>query len=404
MPGIYNPTSQFTGGAEFAINGWMSGWKAQPIVMPIEPWWRPGDLTFVQPGAKLITRQSVPVHAPGVQPWDGAWQFSTPTGLFIECHRAIWQKGVKANIIKLAEFDESAFDMSPATMAIELGNNPGLCLVAILNGCFSGVPQDAAGNPFPPELGIIATDQVYGGSLAVVDGDTGNYKLVNPADPSFMSASKWFNAHENFDVTDPTDYVPVLENMQQRRAMNGIELQIGDEGLELWVNFGRKERVRLLLEVFRELAQSGIVTPYVIQAGVNNTAVNSMVKSYNDQVLFGAQTNPVFGRMKVRALTGLRSDLACVVAPRPAALPQYSAFVYAHGGQVGQYAIQTDPAAMRADTVPHIAVYQWTQQSPMFFGVPGTSAGDIGISMLLNEGFASVSGLLFEYLFTGSAS
>jgi hypothetical protein len=401
---IYNPEAQFTGGAAYAINGWLSGWKARPIVMPIDPWWRPGDLTFVQPAAKLITRQSIPVHAPGVQPWEGSWQFSTPTGLFLECHRALWQKGVKANILKLAEFDEGAFDMSPETMAIELGNNPGYCLVAIVNGCYSGTPQDAAGNVLPPELHIIATDQVYGGKLAVVDGDTANYKLVNPASPTFLPDQKWFNAHENFDVTDPQAYIPVLENMQTRKAMNGVELGIGDEGLEMWINFGRKERVRQLLEVFRELAQSGIVTPVVVSAGFNTTAVNSLVTSYNDQVVFGTQTNPVYGRMKVRALTGLRSDLACIVSKRPSPLPQYSAFIYAHGGQVGQYAIQTDPAAMLADTVPHIAVFQWNQQSPMFFGVPGTSSGDIGISMLLNEGFAAVSGLLFEYLFSGDAS
>lgn len=401
---IYNAETQFTGGAAYAINGWLSGWKAMPIVMPINPWWRPGDLTYVQPAAKLVVRQSIPIHAPGVQAWEGNWQFSTPTGKFLECHRALWQKGTKANILKLAEFDESAFDMAPSTMAIELGNNPGYSLVAILNGCYSGTAQDAAGNVYPPELRIIATDQVYGGKLAVKSGDTANYKLVNPADPSFMTGQKWFNAHENFDVTDPKQYVPVLENMQTRKAMNGVELGIGDEGLELWINFGRKERVRQLLEVFRELAQSGIVTPYIETAGVNMTGVNGLVTSYNQQVLFGTQTNPIFGRMKVRAVTGLRSDLAALVAPRPAPLPQYSAFIYAHGGQVGQYAIQTDPAAMQADTVPHVAIYQWTQQSPMFFGVPGTSAGDIGISMLLNEGFAAVSGLLFEYLFSGAAS
>ncbi len=56
------------------------------------------------------------------------------------------------------------------------------------------------------------------------------------------------------------------------------------------------------------------------------------------------------------------------------------------------------------DKVPHVATFIWDQKSAMFFGVPGTCAGDIGISNILNEGFASVSGLLFEYCFTGSAS
>lgn len=403
--GIYDPTAQFTGGAEFAINGWMSGWKAQPVVMPIEPWWRPGDLTFVQPAAKLVTRQSIPIHAPGVEPWNGAWTFGRPTGKFIECKRALFQKGTKANTIELAEFDVGAFSMAPAAMAIELGNNPGIMLAAILNGCYSGTPQDSAGNALPAQLKLIGTDQVYGGNLAVKSGDSANYKLVNPGDPTLFTADKWWNAHESFDFTDPKSYVAALENMQIRKAMNGVELGLGNEGLELWVSFSRLERVRLLMETFRELAQSGIVTPFIETAGINTTGVNTLVESYNQQILFGTQPNPVFGRMKVKGIHGMRSDLACIVAPRPSPLPQYSAFVYAHGGAVGQYAIQTDPAAMQADTVPHIAVYQWTQQSPMFFGgAPGTSAGDIGISMLLNEGFASVSGLCFEYLFSGSAS
>jgi hypothetical protein len=402
--GIYDPSTQFPAGSQssYAIHGWLQGWSAQPIAMPIDPWWRPGDLTFVQPSAKLEMAQSIPIHKPGVQDWGGSWEFSEPSGLFIHGRRSMFQKGTKANIFSMAEFDYTAFDMSGATMAVELGNNPGYQLVSIVNGCYSGTPQDAAGNVVPLQRKIIGKDQIYGGNLCVKEGDTANYKPVNPADLSI--GTPWYNGHENFDVTNPQHYIAALENMQQRCAMNGVELGIGDGGLELWINFGRKERAKLILEVFEQLAQSGVVTPHVVSSGVNTTAVNSLVTSYNDQVVFGTQTNPVFGRMKVRAVTGLRSDLACIVAPRPAPLPQYSAFIYMHGGSVGEYAIQEDPAAMMNDKVPHVAIYQWDQKSPMFFGVPGTTAGDVGISMLLNEGFAAVSGLLFEYLFTGSAS
>lgn len=395
--GIYDPTTQFPGDAQYAINGWLGGWRAQPIVKPIDPWWRPGDLTFVQPGAKLVSRTSIPIHAPGLQPWKGAFEFGQTSGLFMKVERAMFQKGTKANLFSMAEFDPGAFDMAPETMAVEIGNNPGLALVAILNGCYSGTAQDAAGNVLPAQLKISATDQIYGGNLAVLSTDT--KKLVNPGDPSFLSAEAWYNAHQNFAIDVP-NIVTVLQNQQQRRAMNGIELGLGDEGLELWVPYASKESARILVEVMRELAGSGIVSPDLTTYQVDTGGANTT----NQQIIFGSQTNPVYGRMKVRAIHGMRSDLWCIVSPRPKPSPEFSAFLYAHGGQVGEYAIQTNPAALMADTVPHIAVYQWTQQSPMFFGVPGTQAGDIGISMLVNEGFAAASGLLFDYCFTGAAS
>jgi hypothetical protein len=402
--GIYDPQTQFPAGSQsaYAVHGWLQNWSAQPIFMPVDPWYRPGDLTFIQPNAKLEMSQSVPIHKPGVQDWEGRWEFSEPSGLFIHCKRSMFQKGTKANIFAMAEFNYNSFDMTGATMAIELGNNPAYQLVGIVNGCYSGVAQNAAGAAYPKQRKIIAKDQIYGGNLCVKQGDTANYKPVNPCDPSV--GTPWYNGHENFDVTNPQHYVAALENMQQRCAMNGVELNIGDEGLELWINFGRKERAKLILEVFQQLAQSGIVTPIVVSTGQNTTAVNSLLTSYNDTVIQGTQTNPVFGRMKVRAVTGLRPDLAVIVAPRPAPLPQYSAFIYMHGGAVGEFGIQDDPAALMNDKVPHIATFVWDQKSPMFFGVEGTTAGDIGVSNILTEGFASVSGLLFEYLFTGSAS
>ncbi len=395
--GIYDPNSQFPGNASYAVNGWLGGWRAKPITMPIDPWWRPGDLTFVQPGAKLTSRTVLPIHAPGLQPWQGGFEFQQTSALFMVVERGMWQKGTKANLFSMAEFDPGAFDMSPETMSIEIGNNPGLALVAILNGCFSGTPQNAAGTALNPLLKVTAKDQIYGGNLAVLTG--GTKKPVNPADLTFLPGDAWYNAHENFAITAP-NILTAIQNQQTRKAMNGIELGIGDEGLEIWVPYGSKEQTRILVEVMRELAGSGVITPdlttYLVDTGGSPAT--------NQQVLFGGQTNPVFGRAKVRAIHGMRSDLWCVVSPRPKPAPEFSAFLYAHGGQAGQYAIQTDPAAMAADTVPHIAVYQWTQQSPMFFGVPGTQAGDIGISMLVNEGFASASGLLFDYCFTGAAS
>jgi hypothetical protein len=125
------------------------------------------------------------------------------------------------------------------------------------------------------------------------------------------------------------------------------------------------------------------------------------------QVIYSVQDNPVFGRAKVRAISGMRSDMWHVVSPRPQPLPQYSLFIHAIGGNVGEYAIQDDPSSLGGDTVPHIAVFQFPAgaQSPMFTGaMKGTQAGDIGIAMILNEGYAFGSGLLIDSCFTGYAS
>lgn len=418
--GLWDPSTQFSGDALYAVNGWLAGWKANPIVRPIEPWYRPGDLTAVYPGAKLVSRAAIPIHKPGLEPWDGAWHFAKNSGLYIKVERGMLQKGTKVNMMTAAEFDVSAFDMSPETMAIEIGNQDALALVACLNGCYSGTPQDAAGNVLPAQLKITCYDQIYGGNgsvgqgsgtngsgtLAVKSGDTTHYKPVNPARDAMGASSGWYNARENFDFQNAQSYVAALENMAARKAMNDVELGLTSRGgLELWIAPSLYERARLLFEVFEQLANSGVVSPYFATAGVNTTGVNSLVESFNQQALFGGQTNPVFGRLKVVPVTGLRTDLAVLVAPRPLPKPEYSLFMLAHGGQLGQYEIQTEPNAMQADTVPHIAVFPWTQTNgPMFFGSNGNAAGDIGISMIVNTGAAAVSGLLMEFLFSGSAS
>ncbi len=459
----YNPTTQFpSGGARQAISGWLDDWTAEPIVQPIDPWYRPGDLTFVQPGAKLISYVDVPVHTPGAQGWGGTWEFDENTGIILQVSRSMWQKGTKANTFKIAEWDPSAFSMAPETMGIELGNVAPYALVALLNGAFGGVPVDRNGNKIDNADVMICSDQIYGGSLAVLpttatttplggiapwitsqayvlgqkvtssgnvytagagapgtsgatapsgtttssDGTiTWTYlfaatqqaqKLVNPANPGFLSGSSWYNCHESFAIT-VDNIVAAITNQQIRLAMNGVELGIGDEGLEIWVPFASKEKVRQLVEVFRQLPGVGASNSAAIQVPITGLS--------NSQVIFSAQDNPIFGRLKVRAISGMRSDLWCVVSPRPRPRPQYSLFLHAQGGKVGQWGIQTDGAAMAADKVPHIWVKQWTEDSAMFAGaMKGTVAGDVGITMLLNEGFAFGSGLLIDVCFTGLAS
>jgi hypothetical protein len=357
------------------------------------------------PGAKLLNDVNIPLpSSPGLSPFEGRWVFKEGANTFARVTRGMWITGAKINVFNAAEITFNSWDKQPQVLAIEIGNNPALMGAYLLNGCYSGTPQNAAGTVIKHPGLALCKDQIYGGNIAVKFGDTANYKQAHPLDSSV--GTNWWNAHENFDVTNPQSITQALENLQSRQAMNAVELGLGTgDGLEFLINFGRYERVRQLLEVFQQLAQSGIVAPVVVQSGVNNTAVNTLVQSYNDQILYGPQTNPHFGRMKVKGVTGLRSDLSVITCPRPTAGPETSMFMYAHGGQVGDYAVQEDPTAMRADTVPHIAVYQWTQQSPMFAGVmEGTQAGDLGLSMIVNEGMTWLTGVTCEFMFTGSAS
>lgn len=455
MPPPYDPRSQFpSDGGKYAITKWMGNFQCEPIVQPIDPWFRPGDLTSVQTGAKLYNHASVPIHKPGAEAWDGHFSFDEPSGLYIDCNRSLFKKGTKANLFKIANFDVGSFDRSPLTMGIELGNVAPLSFVALLNGAFSQTPRDKSGNPVANGGLMICRDQIYGGSLAVLNTtdlpawvtstayakgqlvtSNGNIyssgsaatsgptaptgtttssdgtitwtfimtaaqqalKIVNPANPADFSGQGWYNAHQNFPIT-PDNIELAIINQQTRPAMNGVEIGLGDEGIEIWVPFASKEKTRQLLEVFRQLPGTG---------ATGSTPVQVPITGGGSQVIYSVQDNPVFGRAKVRAITGMRSDLWCVVSPRPKPMPQYSLFVHAIGGNVGEYQIQDDPTAMGGDTVPHIAVFQFPAgaQSPMFTGaMPGTVAGDIGIQMLLAEGYAFGSGLLIDLCYTGYAS
>lgn len=453
---VYDPRSQYTGtaGGTYAISRWLSEWGGQPYFKPIDPWY--GPQTRVVTGAKLINHGSVPMHKPGVSGWRGKFVFDEPTGIYVSCNRALYTKGTKGNLLRMADFDVSAFDKSPQTMSIELGNNAPWNFVAMLNGAMTGIPVDSAGNrPDNWEL-VVLRDQIYGGSLAVLPSASfpawvattgyvvgqkvsngGNLyicttagtsagsggptttasaitdntvvwkylfassaqaaKLVNPANPDFMSSITWTNAYESLAIT-PDNIVSVIVNQQKRRAMNGVELGLGDEGVELWVPFSSKEQCRQLVEVMRQLPGTGAtgVTPRQVTHNVGTAS----------SVIYSVMDNPVFGRAKVRAISGLKDTRWCVVSPKPAGMPDNTCDLFVHtlGGSVGEWAIQDDPTAMGGDKVPHLSVFQFPAgtQSPMFVGaMEGTVAGDVGIAMLLAEGYASGTGVLVDFCDTG---
>jgi hypothetical protein len=408
VAGVFDPYSHFTGPQALAVSKFLGAWKANPIVKAIDPWHRPGELTHVVPGAPLKSYVDIPLHTPGLQRFSGRFTFDQNSGRIATVERGAWQKGSKCNEFQGAEYDIGRWSKAPGTVAIEIGNNAPLSLVYILNGCYAGTPKNAAGTAIylpgttTVDPALTAYEQVYFDfsqqkPLVVLDSDSANHRPVNPFDLNFMSGSKWYNAKENTLLTAP-NITAAIKNLQQRRAMNGIELNL-DEGLEIWVPYSLKEDARLLMEVFRQLPGTGTASP----ANATQVAVDG--GGGISQVIYSVQDSPVFGRAKVRAISGMRSDLWCIVAPNVLREPSMSLFMHVHGGNVGEYAINEEPAKPDNNTVPHIWVYPWAKGSPLWAGtMEGSKAGDIGITMMVNEGFAAMTGLLLEARFTGAAS
>ncbi len=394
----YDPVSQFAGAAQYAIHGFIGSLFGMPLTAEIEPWMKPGSLTRQIPGSKLINDINIPIHMPGLQRFDGQVSFEGRSNIFVRVRRGTYKKGSKINTISGAEVDLGAWTMAPATMNTEIANNPSLLGVALLNGAYTGIPVDAGGTPLGfPELN--ALDQIYGGKMAVLDTDTSNFKLANPAQPGV--GTPWWTARQNVAI-NPANIIAALKNHQIRQAMNGVELGLGRQGVELWVPYLNEEEARLLTEVMQQLAGSGVVSAVDVTYLVDTLGSPQT----NQQVIYGSQNNPVFGRVKVVPIHGMRSDLWCIVSPPPANRPEFAIFLHAFGGANGSYAV--NPDGFDGDTnesVPHIALFTFDKNSAIHVGIPGVSAfGDIGILALVNEGVSTQSPLLIDYNYTGAAS
>lgn len=221
-------------------------------------------------------------------------------------------------------------------------------------------------------------------------------KPINPADPAQYGGASFYTAHSNFPIT-PANILTVLEEHQNRRDMSNIPLGLGGRnGVELWVPSTSEELARQYTEVMSELAGSGVIAPLEVTYTSNGTPAT--------QVVYGSQTNPVFGRSKVVMIPGVRQDIWRIQSPAPVPDPQYMTFLFSHGGTAKSYQVQNDPGAVINDSVPHIAVFVWDQNSPPFFGVNNIPAGTIMINMIVHEGFATQSDLLGTTCFTGNAS
>jgi hypothetical protein len=381
----FNIFNQFQGKAQHAIIGWMAGWRAKPIIAPPNMWWKGRVLEY--PNAKVEERVPLPVHAPRVRAYQGSAEFDNLSGVFLSVRRTVRQIGTAASVIELGEFDYKGWSLAPESMAIAIGNIPGNDAADLLGGNATTGVASARNNTswWGGDNG--------GAAFACLSTDT--YKIpVNPFNPKITNKatglSTWYNAHENYAIT-AQNIVSALKNMQVRPGFDGLPLDYGRQNMEMWVPSLNYEETRQLVEVFETLAGSGIISQaeVTIQGGSNAGA---------NQVIFGQQPNPAFGRVKVIPVPQLRSDMWCLV--NPTTMPGSEIFLRALGGPIGSYEVNDNAYGQQDnDKVPHIWTVVHGEQSPMYY-----SNQKIGIWNLINEGMALASPYAIEFCYTGSAS
>ncbi len=116
----YNPISQFSGAAQYAIHSYIGSLFGTPLVASIEDWMSPGKFTREVPGSKLINDVNIPIHQPGLQRFDGQVSFEEMSNLMVRVMRGTYKKGTKVNTLRAAEADFNAWSMAPSTMNTEI--------------------------------------------------------------------------------------------------------------------------------------------------------------------------------------------------------------------------------------------------------------------------------------------
>lgn len=390
---IYSSFSgALSGKAQLALRGWMSGWRARPILAPPNMWWKGRVLEY--PSAKVEMNVPLPVHSPKVRPYMGSAEFDNMSGVVMTVRRYPRQIGTAASVLQVSEFDFTGWSLAPESMAIGIGNIPGDDAGDLLGGNSSGGPQGT---------GVLSArastnwwQGITGARFACLSGDA-TLIPVNPFDRKVVNRATglagWYNAHENMPLT-PKNLLALIKNLQVRPGFDGKPLDYGRDALELWVPSLVYEDARIITEVMQLFADSGIasVVEYTLTTGSN---------AGQSVVVQGAQTNYAFKRAKVVAVPQLRSDMWCVV--NPTTLPGSEIFLRALGGPIGTYETNSLEGAMEDaqnnDRVPHIMTVVHGEQSPMFY-----NNQQIGIWNLVNEGMALASPYAIEFAYTASAS
>lgn len=401
--------NEHSSSAALALKAYSSSFAVAPFV-PTKPKFYL-SVSHVETQTKLVTYLPTPMAGVRGREYNGKLHFDRNGHRIMQIGRGTREWGAAHNILKAAEWDPTRWAATPDVIARQMGNNEPESAAYLLNGCYSGTPQDANGTAIvlqndtntPPRLS--AYDQGYFDlsekkKMAVLFGDSANYRPINPLNPSFMSSSAWWNMRENVPITVPNIFT-ARKNLQLRKTYMGDDLGFGtdDSTLELWCAPSRIDEARAALEWMTLIPGTGLPNQTPTQVQLTGGGAGDY------QVIHGTQTNVGIGRARAVPIQGLRSDLWCLVDTRQDVGVEYSLFGIALAGESGEYTINDQYMDPQNPHVPHIYVYVHDEKSALYQGVqPGSEFGDVGFTFLLNEGIWCLSPARIEFNFIGAAS
>ncbi len=338
------PSPYFADKAALVITRYEAEFNAMPLLGQANVWWK--DWIWEKPGgSSQATRFYIPVHSFAPKPWKGSVEMRGTSSVFFDVTRSPFSDGVYADVMRLAEMDFEAFDRTPQSVGIAIDKMPEQAFAALVNAAYT------------------TADPWAGGTVASITSS----KKVCPGRPSF---GKWANAFANVSFTNPTDINTLIKNVQTRKGFDNQILNLDPKWI--LVSPGNMEAARQFFETQRLLPLS----------------LNGSTGGGND--------NPVFGRLLVVPVPGMRDDM-WIVADKPP-YPWLKPFAYVKGGDMSSYKINVDPT-QSGSGVPHIFTIPFLQDSEMY-----RKHLRMGMAYVINEGYswASVHGWAFG--FTGSAS
>jgi hypothetical protein len=406
----------FSGGKSYgtigrqAVTAFSSQWQAAPFTPTHDKAFYQG-ITHYEANAKQNVLLPTAVHLVRGREYAGNLHFDRNGHFSMQLGRGKRSWGSSVNVIDGSEWDPTKWPLTPGTVATQMGNDEPESVVYLINGCYSGTPQDRLGNAIvlknepntPPRLS--AYDQGYFGlaekkKFAVLSTDTANHRPINPIDPSNTSyGAAWWNARENVGITPPNIFA-ARQNLQKRRTYLGEDLMFGhdDTTLELWCAPTRLDEAKEALEwlsIHPGIKGNGSTAQQVAITGGGGL----------NQVVYGTQTNTAVGRAKPVPIRNMREDLWCLVEKGGPDAAEYRAFGVAHGGSMGEYALNEDYAAPENNSVPHIYAKEYGPNSALWDGlIDGSKYGDVGMFWIMNQGVWCLSPIRFEFNFVGSAS
>ena len=393
-----DPRSQYpTEGARYLTTRFVSELSGMPYVKAAENVFN--RYTYEVAKAKLLNTWNLPFHNPQAEEWKGTFEFTGNTGILASCGRALWWIGTKCNTIEKAVLDLTAFSQSPGTVAIAAGNIAPLFQAAMMNGALIGIPMTESLVRPKNWKHAIMTDQVYGGSPAVLPvvtsttpsstqitawatgqaytkymlvtsngyvwsaGSTATSGATAPTGTTVLGTASdgtitWTNlglaTNQAAKYVDPTrsdfmtssawttarqNFTITPDNIIQ--AVIDLQQRRADNGIQLGLATKAKVQIGvpfISYEQTRQIIEVFRQIPGTGVPGVDPRQV-AITGGSSSQVIFSVQDNPAFGSADLVAVPGLLPTrwFAAATPPPDMHPARASLFVHTYGGTMGSW-------------------------------------------------------------------